>query len=50
MAVILILVGLGLTQIEGGDETSFLQGLGVGTVVISIVWIVWIIIKDIRRR
>lgn len=48
MAVILILVGLGLTQVGNGQEV-FLSGLGIGVVVMAIVWIVFIIIKDIRR-
>lgn len=49
VAVILIIFGLGLTQIEGADG-SFLVGLGIGTIVIALVWIVRIIIRDLKRR
>ena len=48
-AVILIIFGLGLTQIQGSDG-SFLMGLGIGTIIISLVWIVRIIIRDMKRR
>lgn len=48
-AVILIIFGLGLTQIQGSDG-SFLMGLGIGTIVISLVWIVRIIVRDLKRR
>ena len=50
-AVILILVGLGLTQLEGGDgNQNFLYGMGVGTIVMAAVWIVAIIVRDLKRR
>lgn len=48
-AVILILFGLGLTQIQGADG-SFLMGLGIGTIVIALVWIIRIIMRDLKRR
>lgn len=50
MAVILIIIGIGLTQMGGNDDASFLLGLGIGTVIMAIVWIVKIIIRDIKRR
>lgn len=49
IAVIMIIFGLGLTQIQGYDE-SFMVGLGIGTIAIALVWIVRIIIRDIKRR
>lgn len=48
-AVILILIGLGLTQV-GDEQEVFLSGLGMGVVVMAIVWIAAIIIRDIRRK
>ncbi len=45
-AVVLIIIGLGLTQLEG----TFYSGLGTGTVIIALVWIVLIIIRDLKRR
>ena len=46
-AVILIIIGLGLTQM-GDDEFYF--GLGIGTVAMAAAWIAAIIIRDYRRR
>ena len=48
-AVILIIFGLGLTQMQG-DDGSFLAGLGIGTIAIALVWIIRIIIRDLKRR
>ncbi len=45
-AVVLIIIGLGMTQLEG----PFYAGLGVGTIAISLVWIVIIIVRDYKRR
>lgn len=50
MAVILIIVGIGLIQMGGGDDDSFFLGLGIGTVIMAIIWIVKIIIRDVKRR
>ena len=48
-AVILIILGVGLTQINNGDD-SFFPGLGVGTIAIAAIWIVKIIIKDLKKK
>lgn len=45
-AVILIIIGLGLTQLGG----PFFAGLGVGTVIIALFWIVLIIVRDLKRQ
>lgn len=50
MAVILILIGLGLTQLEEGEMTTFYSGLGIGTVAMAMVWIARNIVRDLRRR
>ena len=47
-AVILIILGFGLTQLEQ-DSDPFLSGLGVGTIVIASVWIVFRIIKELKK-
>lgn len=47
-AVIMMILGFGLTQLKGDD--SFLTGLGVGTIVIAAVWILFRIIKDLKRQ
>ena len=49
-AVILILVGFGMIQLDDGSESSFLLGFGIGTVIMALVWIVRIIIRDMKRR
>lgn len=49
IAVIFIIFGFGLTQIRG-DEASILMGAGIGTIAISLAWIVFIIIRDLKRR
>lgn len=49
IAVILIVFGLALTQMQG-EETVFLMGLGVGTVAIAVIWVIRILIRDIKRR
>lgn len=46
-AVILIILGFGLTQANRDDP--FFSGLGVGTIFIAAVWIVFRIIKDLKR-
>lgn len=47
-AVILIILGFGITQIAQ-DGDPFLSGLGVGTIVIAAIWIVFRIAKDLRK-
>lgn len=46
-AVILIILGFGLTQVKQDDP--FFNGLGFGTVAIAAVWIVFRIIKDLKK-
>ncbi len=48
LAVILIILGFGLIHVEQGGD-PFLSGLGVGTIVIAAVWIVFRIIKDLKK-
>lgn len=48
-AVILILLGFGLTQ-AGGEDEPFLAGLGFGLVVIASVWIAVRIVREYRGR
>lgn len=47
VAVVLIILGFGITQVDQND--AFLSGLGFGTVAMAAVWIAFRIIKDIRR-
>lgn len=46
-AVILIILGFGITQVKQDD--SFFSGLGFGTITIASVWIVFRIIKDLKK-
>lgn len=48
LAVILIVLGFGLTQSDQNGD-AFLSGLGVGTIIIASVWIVFRIIKDLKK-
>jgi hypothetical protein len=48
IAVILIVFGIGLTQFRTTEP--FTVGLGVGTVVIASLWIVILIIRDLRKK
>ena len=48
IAVILILLGVGLTQFK--PQQPFTMGLGVGTIVIASLWIVLLIIKDLKKK
>ncbi|MBS3926943.1 MAG: hypothetical protein KGZ34_09695 [Nitrosarchaeum sp.] len=48
IAVILILLGIGMTQFRPAD--SFIVGLGVGTIVIASLWIVVLIIRDLKKK
>lgn len=49
-AVILIIFGFAMTQMSQNDDSSFLAGLGVGTIIIASVWIVRRIILDLKRK
>lgn len=48
IAVILILLGVGLTQFK--PQEPFTVGLGVGTIVIASMWIVLLIIRDLKKK
>jgi hypothetical protein len=48
VAVILILLGVGLTQIK--PDEPFAVGIGVGTVAIASLWIVVLIVKDLKKK
>lgn len=48
VAVILILLGVGLTQFRPQDP--FTMGLGVGTIAIASMWIVLLIIRDLKKK
>jgi len=47
-AVILLILGLGLTQIRQ-DGDPFLAGLGVGTMAMAAIWIVIRIARDLKK-
>lgn len=47
LAVILIIMGFGMTQINQDDP--FFVGLGYGTVGMAAIWIVFRIIKDLKK-
>lgn len=47
-AVILIIIGVGLSQSGTGD--SFFVGLGVGTVIMGSFWVLIRIIKEIKKK
>jgi hypothetical protein len=48
-AVILILLGLGLTQIDGG-ENSFFVGAGFGTLAMGCIWVLIRVRKEYKKR
>jgi len=48
IAVILIILGIGLTQFRPAD--SFIVGLGVGIIAIASLWIVVLIIRDLKKK
>lgn len=48
VAVILILLGVGLTQFKPSD--AFTVGLGVGTITMASAWIAILIIKDLKKK
>lgn len=50
VAVILILLGLGITQLESSADNPFLIGIGIGTAVIASFWIALTIFRDLKRR
>ncbi|NOS62000.1 MAG: hypothetical protein HOO66_03035 [Nitrosarchaeum sp.] len=48
IAVILIILGIGLTQFK--TSQPFTVGLGVGIIVIASLWIVILIIRDLKKK
>jgi len=48
-AVIIILLGLGLTQLEGGTN-AFYVGDGWGTIGIACLWLCVLIFKDLKKK
>jgi len=48
IAVVLILLGVVLTQLK--PQQPFIMGLGVGTVIIASLWIVLLIIRDLKKK
>jgi len=49
LAIILILFGMGLTQLDDGTN-SFYFGLGIGTVIMASIWVIIRIIKELKRK
>lgn len=49
LIVILMLIGLGLTQIRS-ESDAFYTGLGLGTVGMASVWLIIKIIHDYRKK
>lgn len=49
MAVVVILLGLGLTQIEGG-ESGFMLGAAWGTIAMGCVWVGLRAFKSYKKR
>ncbi len=47
-AMILVLVGLGLTQLEGAG--SFYHGIGIGTIAIASIWLIIRIVIEIKKK
>jgi hypothetical protein len=48
IAVMLILLGVGLTQLK--PDEPFAVGLGVGIIAIASLWIVLLIIRDLKKK
>ncbi|MEE9511450.1 MAG: hypothetical protein V3V38_00185 [Nitrosopumilaceae archaeon] len=48
-AVIVILLGLGLTQIGGGED-NFFVGAGWGTLVVGCIWVLIRVRKEFKKR
>ena len=49
LIVILIILGLGLTQIRQDPDTFYI-GLGWGTVIMASIWLVVKIIRDFKKQ
>ncbi len=48
VAVMLILLGVGLTQFK--PQEPFTIGLGVGTIAIASMWIALLIVRDLKKK
>ena len=48
IAVVMILLGVGLTQMKPAQP--FTIGLGVGTIAIASFWIILLIIKELKKK
>tara|TARA_B100000029_G_C17530602_1_gene943124 strand:+ start:934 stop:1113 length:180 start_codon:yes stop_codon:yes gene_type:complete len=48
IAVIMIILGLGVNQ--AGNSDSFLNGLGIGIMVMGVVWVVIRLMKEIKKN
>ena len=48
IAVILIILGLGLTQ--SGSSNSFYSGLGIGIVAMGTFWVLIRLIKELKKK
>ena len=49
IATVVIIVGLGLTQIEGG-ESGFILGIAWGTIVMGCFWVAFRAYKSFKKR
>ena len=48
IAVIMIILGLGVNQ--AGNSDSFLNGLGIGIMVMGVVWVAIRLMKEIKKK
>ena len=48
IAVIMIILGLGVNQ--AGNSDSFLNGLGIGIMVMGVVWVAIRLMKEIKKN
>ena len=48
-AVVVILLGLGLTQVDGG-EVEFYVGAGWGTIAVGCIWVILRMLKSYKKR
>lgn len=48
IAVIMIILGLGVNQ--AGNSDSFLNGLGIGIMIMGVVWVAIRLMKEIKKN
>lgn len=48
IAIMAIIAGVGLTQLK--PEQPFTVGLGIGTIAIASLWIILLIVKDLKKK